>query len=178
MDDSGNVISRLRTGEAVVFFRGLAEPLKIITEDIRKKENIRLSVSDEEIKSRIHYWEEHRNLLIPYSECSLYPLCSCCNQKIREEARYYSNRYYNEGNTDIESKKDVFMALCGLGNWLAEKKDVQSSPDKALLFNCIRIQFIKSLMTEKDIDLDCEFVRNTLKTCHYEVDIKLGYYEE
>lgn len=178
MDGSDAMISRLRTGEAIVFFRGLSEPLKLITEDIRKAERIRLSVSDEEILERSHYWNKHAGMLIPYSECCMYPLCGTCNRRIREEAKYYANFYINESKPKVQNRKDLFMALCSLGNWISEHEEQIHMPEEAKFYNCTRIHVIRSILINSDIEVDAEFLRNTLRTCHDEVDIRLGYYEE
>lgn len=176
MEEIGNTISRLRTGEAYVFCRGLAEPLKVTTEDIRKKENIRLSVSNEEICSKNHYWDNNSKMLIPYMECSLHPLCQLCNQKIREDSKFYSNKYFNEVKSTISDKKSLFVSLCNIGAWLKEQKDNTLNMDKPILFNCIRVHLVRLIMLELDIDFDEIFIKNTLDSCHNEVDKKLGYY--
>lgn len=59
-------LSRLKPGEAYIYFHKLDTPQNIITEDIREREHIKLTISDTDIVSRMTYWDRNKALLKPY----------------------------------------------------------------------------------------------------------------
>ena len=81
-----NQLSRLNTGEAYVYFCGLVESVRIMTEDIREREGIRLVVSDEELAMCMYYWDDKKQLLKHYNECSFGEICRECDFKLRDDA--------------------------------------------------------------------------------------------
>ena len=61
-------LSRLKPGEAFLFFNKLEEPEEVVTPDYRLENNISISLSDEGIKSLSKYWNDKAKNLRPYPE--------------------------------------------------------------------------------------------------------------
>lgn len=178
MDDgSGNEISRLNTGEAFAYCRGLQAPIKICTSDIRAEKGIRLAVSNDEISSRVEYWNGHGGLLIPYQQCYLLGLCRCCDRRVREDSNYYAQRFFLERRKDIKTEKDVFVCACELSDWMEGVVPYFHKGKMGRLINCTRIKFLRKAAIETDIDLNDRFMADTLELCHREVDVKFGFAE-
>lgn len=99
-------LSRLHPGQAYVYYANLPEPQLIITEDVRKRDNIRLVVQDAEIAARSQYWKGRQALLRPYPECEYaFPHCEQCDSKIRADARYAAERVLRAMAPHLKSKE-------------------------------------------------------------------------
>lgn len=97
-------LSRLESGEAFVYHHKLSTAQMIRSEDIRKENNIRLVVSDQEIAKRMTYWSTRKALLRPYHECELCKSCvRDCDFILRSDADYIAAkalRKYRKGIVD------------------------------------------------------------------------------
>ena len=68
-------LSRLKPGEAFLFFNKLEEPEEVITPDYRLENNISITLTDEGIRQLTTYWNNKKALLRPYPECRMTPYC-------------------------------------------------------------------------------------------------------
>lgn len=122
-------LSRLNTGEAYVYFRGLVEPVRIMTEDIREKEGIRLVVPDSELVQKMHYWEDKQELLKPYSQCSICSVCQKCDFTLRDDAKYFVEQFFSKDKPQIKDKPALFARVVNMdkrlkgicGNYTGER---------------------------------------------------------
>ena len=70
-------MSKLKPGEAFLFFNKLDEPEEIVTPDYRLENNISITLSDEDIKELSAYWKDKSDQLKPYPQCEY---CRYCNK--------------------------------------------------------------------------------------------------
>lgn len=82
-------LSRLKPGEAFLFFNKLDEPEEVVTPDYRLENNISITLTDEGIRDLSTYWHSRKQYLKPYPECNLIKYCSETSiQKIRNGNDY------------------------------------------------------------------------------------------
>ena len=153
-ENDADQLSRLNTGEAYAYFRGLVEPVRIMTEDIRERAGIRLVVSDEELKNRMHYWEDKQDLLMPYSQCSI---CNVCGRKcdfiLRDDAKYYVEQMFIKDKNQIKDKQALFSRVVNMGKRLAEMETGYADERFRQLLYCICVRYIRKAALETTVIL-------------------------
>jgi DNA helicase HerA-like ATPase len=112
-------LSKLKPGEAFLFFGKLDEPEEIKTEDYRQANNIDITLSDADIKSLSTYWTSRSEQLKPYPECSFSRHCAkgCdFNHRTlgREVARRIFVKNFKRDSADSQIVKDVFSKMPAL----------------------------------------------------------------
>lgn len=141
MDDiKKDHLSKLEVGQAYVHFDKLNFAQLVQTEDTRKRDGIRLNVSNEEIKERGTYWKSRKDLLIPFRECSHSNVCVNCDFRIREDAEYFATKYFNIVRFKIADKKQLIICAVNVVAFL-KKQNVKESMEK--LYNCTIIRFVR-----------------------------------
>ena len=133
-------LSRLRPGEAFLFFNKLEDPEEVVTPDYRMEHAISISLSDEGIRRLSTYWNDKREKLRPYPECEKTPYCqeSCDWERrilAREIARRIFVRHFRSNSTDFEQVKPVFKRISALVQ--AELNDEPFTPE---LLSCVKLQ--------------------------------------
>ena len=157
-------LSKLDTGEAYIYYRGLEEPKRIRTEDIREKDNIRLVVSDEELHRRMHYWENRQDMLKPYEECSVCDVCQQCDFRIRDDAKYYVSQMFMRDKALLKDKTALVSYILTMEKRLSGIID-KASVSRQLLM-CMAIRFIRKAALETPAVLsDTEIVRVLKRVC-------------
>lgn len=142
--DSQAHLSRLKPGEAFVYYSLLEGPHLIRTPDIRDEERIRLSVSNEEIVTRKSYWDDHRELLIPFSDCKYCPLCKeSCDFIVRSDADYFARRALAKLRSSIKSQGDFRKSVYYLSE-IFKKEFEEYKKDREKLIYCTKIRFIRN----------------------------------
>ena len=157
-------LSRLETGEAFAYYSMLEDPQLITTVDIREKEGIRLSVSDLEVKERMTYWEERKELLKPHFECVHSQSCKhSCDFFVRANADYYSDKIYREFALKIADKNILIKYMYKLHELVIfyDKRNANKN-DLKRLCNCTKIKFLRKILLEKPITLAKEEIRRLL----------------
>lgn len=109
-------LSRLKPGEAFLFFNRLDEPEEVVTPDYRLENNISITLSDEGIRELSTYWNEKKEQLKPYPECEYAAYCkNGCDYSRRILAREVARRIFNKNfkpeMRDFETVKAVFGAI-------------------------------------------------------------------
>ena len=146
-------IPKLEVGQAFYSVSALHEPVLMQTPDIRKKEGIRLSVSDSEIRERAEYWKGHQQYLIPYEECRYSEICKTCSMEIRSDAAFFSERYYMEFRDKIRDLNTMCAYMNAVNQWL-EKQDIKEGQKKRIqLCNCVKIKYLRKVLQEKEFRL-------------------------
>ena len=146
-------IPKLEVGQAFYSVSALHEPVLMQTPDIRKKEGIRLSVSDSEIRERAEYWKGHQQYLIPYDECRYSEICKTCSMEIRSDAAFFSERYYMEFRDKIRDLNTMCAYMNAVNQWL-EKQDIKEGQEKRIqLCNCVKIKYLRKVLQEKEFRL-------------------------
>ena len=141
-------LSRLNTGEAYAYFRGLVEPVRIMTEDIREKEGIRLVVSDDELRRRMHYWEDKQDLLKPYSDCSICAVCKTCDFTLRDDAKYYVDQLFIKDKPQIKEKQALFAKVVNMEKRLRELNPAYEGERFRQLLYCVCVRYIRKAALE------------------------------
>ena len=142
-------LSRLEPGQAYVYYSRLESPQMVSNDDIREESGIRLNVSDKEIAERMTYWKEHRQMLIPYSECRYCKQCQeGCDFKIRSDAEYLANSALNKYISSVNSLDTIKKCLFHLPNLM--EKEFSSFPEAntGKLQTCTRIKLYRKLTLE------------------------------
>lgn len=148
-------LSRLRPGEAYVFNSLLDLPQYIMTEDIREREGIRLSVSDEEVGKRNSYWKEHSDLLKPYRECNYCDYCrNECDFKTRADAEYIASKAFDRFDKDMISQERVNKCIYNLPNLMISDYEKYSGDAKKRVQICSRIKLYRKILLTKKYDLN------------------------
>ena len=133
-------LSRLKPGEAFLFFNRLDEPEEVVTPDYRLENNISITLSDEGIKSLSTYWNDKQELLRPYPECGKTKYCThSCDYSRRILAREIARRIYvknfKTGMSDFEPVKKVFGQITNL-----VKAELNDEPFSIELLSCVKVQ--------------------------------------
>lgn len=147
-------LSKLQPGEAYVYYSQLDTPQMVMTEDIREKEGIRLSVSDEEVAERSTYWNEHLELLRPYKECVLCDTCKMtCTFKIRSNAEYIANSALSRYRAEIKNNEDFRKCIYHLPNLMKREFDKFEENERRHLQMCARIKLMRKIMLELPVTM-------------------------
>lgn len=147
-------LSKLRPGEAYVYYSQLDTPQMIMTEDIREKEGIRLSVSDEEVAKRGTYWNEHLELLRPYRECKLCDMCKItCNFKIRSNAEFIADSALSKYRTEIKTSEDFRKCIYHLPDIMKKEFEKYEKTERMHLQMCARIKLMRKISLELPVTM-------------------------
>ena len=160
---SSQYLSRLKPGEAYVYFSKLENPLLVVTEDVRKKEGIRLVVSDEEIVSKMTYWNKRGDLLNPFHECKLCKDCaSGCDFKLRSKADYYANKLLMAYGSKINEKKDLLLYLTTVEQSLVKVLEDFDKKQRNQIINCATIRFARKVQIYSSLRVSKSEIMNIL----------------
>lgn len=147
-------LSRLKPGEAMLYFGRLDVPEEIRISDYRKEHQISISLRDNELKHRTRYWSDHATLLKPYPECKLAARCAGgCPYRTRtiakEIARRIHQREFPKKDTDLVKVQQVIQAL----RRLIAKECRQDTPNDTL-YQCVLIHLLRLLRYNQTIYRD------------------------
>ncbi|MDD2979002.1 MAG: ATP-binding protein [Hespellia sp.] len=156
-EDALEKLSRLKPGEAFVYYSRLDAPQIVYTEDIREKEGIRLSVSDEEVAEHDVYWHQHKMLLKPYSECRYCMTDSkTCEFDMRADCEYLANVAIQKYRNSIKNTKDLKKCVFYLPVLMEKEFSVYSPEQKQKMIICSRIKVLRKLIMEKNLMISKE----------------------
>ena len=158
-------IARLGDGEAFFYFGKLNEPQLIQTPDVRAVEGIRLDVPDEEISTKMTYWDSRQSALVPFSECRLSKACGdLCSFKLRADAAHYAIRFMQEYGKRITDIKVLRQYILLAEEWLTAKQGLDASTLDERLTNCLKIRLLRKTMIEKDFLLSIKMTEKLLES--------------
>lgn len=153
-EDAQSALSRLKQGEAYVYYSKLDTPQLIKTEDVREKEGIRLSVPDREVAIRSTYWDSHRELLKPYSECKYCKHCErSCDFRVRSNADYIANMALNRFRSSIKSPETFQKCVYHLPSLMAHEFEKYPELDASKLYICTRIKLMRKASLELPVSM-------------------------
>ena len=143
-------LSCLQVGEAYVYSTAFNKPQLVMTEDIREKKQIKLSIDNDLIRKLMHYWDNKQKLLCPYKECYLCGLYGDgCNYRIKADAEYISSEAYAVcvdalyKNTDKKrTVRGVFLSIPSL---FAKKIVAMGYGNDREFIICVRIKLFRKL---------------------------------
>jgi hypothetical protein len=143
---ASQMISRLKPGEAYVYFSRLENPQLVMTEDIREKEGIRLSVPNTEIADKMTYWNTRKSRLKPFVECNYCETCkNGCDFSLRAKADYYANRLLLTSQDKIKDAKALKVYMLGVEKYLSKVTENMSAEQKAQMIKCTIIRFMRKV---------------------------------
>ena len=156
-------LSKLRPGEAFLFFGKLDEPEEVIMPDYRLDNNISISLSDESILRLSRYWRDKEKALRPYPQCEKCPSCteSCDYARrilAREIARRIFNRYIKTGARDFDAVKAVFAHITRLT--MAELND---EPFSVELLRCVKVHLWRRIRYETKLSVSDKLIENSIR---------------
>ena len=162
-DNQKQRLSRLKPGEAFLFFNKLEEPEEVITPDYRLENNISISLSDDGIKELSTYWNDKKDKLRPYPECNIVPCCkeSCDyfrRNLAKEIARRIFNKYFKADMKNTEALKWVLERLSAL-----IKSELNDEPFTPELRSCVKVQLFRKIKYGTKIQLTDSQIENSLK---------------
>jgi hypothetical protein len=155
-------LAKLKPGEAFMFFGKLDEPEEIKTEDYRLANNINITLSDEGIKSLTTYWNNRKDKLRPYPECSYCRYCAkgCdYNKRIlgREIARRIFVKNFKPDSDDSKLVKTVFRQMATL-----IKQELNDEPYDQHLLACVETHLIRRIRYGTKIEISDATAKVTL----------------
>lgn len=156
-------MSKLKPGEAFLFFNKLDEPEEVITPDYRLENNISISLSDEGIKSLSTYWKNKPEMLKPYPECNEIHYCKqTCDYSQRILAREIARRIYVKNfkpdSTDFELVKKVFSKISFL-----IKYELNDEPFTPELLSCVKVHLWRRIKYSTKIKINEKLIENSLR---------------
>ena len=139
-------LSRLKPGEAFLFFNKLDSPEEVVTPDYRLENNIDITLSDKDIGKLITYWNDKKKNLRPYPECEEVLCCKeCCIYERRilakEIARRIFVKNFKSDMSDFNTIKKVFAQITKLTKY--ELNDEEFSPE---LLACVKVQLWRKIV--------------------------------
>jgi len=156
-------ISRLKPGEAYVYFSRLENPQLVMTEDIREKEKIRLSVPNEEIADRMSYWKNKKTRLKPFAECNFCETCkNGCDFSLRAKADYYANRFMLTNQDKIKDAKNLKVYMLGVEKFLSKITEQMEAEQKMRMVKCTTIRFMRKIQLGTSIRIPIAEVKQIL----------------
>lgn len=157
-------LSRLKPGEAYIYYSQLETPQMVKTEDIREKEGIRLSVPDAEVAARSTYWNGHQELLRPYKECSLCDQCQkTCDFNVRSNAEFIANSAFARYRGKIKSNEDFRKCIYNLPNLMKEEFARYQNIVVRKLQICSRIKLMRKIALELPVTLTEREVKKVIE---------------
>ena len=152
-DSAERNLAMLNTGEAYVYFRGLKTPILVMTEDIREKEGIRLVVQDDELRNRVDYWKGRQQLLKPYSECDACSVCCQCDFRLRDDARYYAEKYFAKDKPAIRDKEALVKYAASMYKRIPVENSSYQRKGLQQLVYCSCIKYLRKAMLDTTVIL-------------------------
>lgn len=156
-------MSKLKPGEAFLFFNKLDEPEEVITPDYRLENNISITLSDDGIKELSTYWKSKTEKLKPYPQCDY---CKYCNQTCdyarrvlaREVARRIYKNNFKQDSKDFDIVTRVFGQITKLVK--AELNDEPFTPE---LMACVKVHLWRKIYYNTKIRVKDIQIENSIK---------------
>ena len=165
-EQQSQYLARLKKGEAITYFSDLESMKVIITPDVRAQKGIRYAVPDIEIQERTDFWDKHKELLVPFYECSACEMCrkkKCCNSAAKRKAEYYSSHIVSLFGSRIHELETLTKYLYRLDELIVryETSASREVPIK-LVCNCTKVHFIRKMIMESNIPMSREVMNDLL----------------
>ena len=152
------LLGRLGVGEALLHFGKLDNHLQISTYNVHDKADIRDVIFDDDVRPKIHYWDEHQDLLMAHRECPYNHCCiGDCDQVLRTNADFAATKLVNEKLYAIPDKEAFLKYLVTMNTDIKSISDKSSSITFTKKFlNCTKIKFLRKAMMKKDFGITNE----------------------
>jgi hypothetical protein len=162
-DSQAQRMSKLRSGEAFLFFSKLDKPEEVITPDYRLDHDISVTISDAEIHERSTYWIDKGVQLRPYPQCSLCRDCSSTcdyNRRVlgREIAQRIFAAHFTPDMNDFETVKEVFGQISRLTT-----AELNNEKLTHALLSCVKVHLWRKIRYGTRIPVRDVQIENSLK---------------
>ncbi len=156
-------MSRLKPGEAFLFFNRLDEPEEVITPDYRLENNISITLSDDGIRELTTYWNDKQEYLRPYPECAKTKYCNhSCDYGRRILAREIARRIYvknfKASSSDFEPVKKVFSQISNM-----VRSELNDEPFSKELLSCVKVHLWRRIRYGTKIPVRDVQIMNSLE---------------
>ena len=162
-------LTRLKPGEAMLFFGKLEAPEEIITPDYRSENNIEITISDDELKALTTYWKSRKEKLRPYPECEINKYCmASCAYNRRLLAKEIARRIFrkeilaklklNDGFDELELVKQMFSKFS-----LLVKKEVDETEYSPEFIICVKMHIWRKIRYETPLSITEEQIKKSLQ---------------
>ena len=158
-------LSKLKPGEAFLFFNRLDEAEEVTTPDYRLENKISITLTDDEIAKLSTYWDTRQDMLRPYPECRR--ICYCqekCDMArrilARDIARRLFERHFRPEDSSIEPVRKVFARISALIK--AELNDEPFTPE---LLACVKVHLWRKIRTGTRIRIKDSVIEHSLDIC-------------
>lgn len=156
-------LSRLKPGEAFMFFNRLDEPEEVITPDYRLDNKISITLSDDEIRRLSTYWNNKRDCLRPYPQCASSQYCDqTCDYERRILAREVARRIFVKNfkpeDNKIDNVKKVFGQISNL-----VKAELNDEPFSKELLSCVKVHLWRRIKYGTKIPINEVLITNSIK---------------
>lgn len=157
-------LAHLEDGEAFFYYSKLNESQLLKTPDIRAEAKIRLDVPDDEIHSKMTYWNTRQSELVPYAECHYSSVCKdSCDFKIRADAEHYAIRFLREYGNRISDAKLLRQYITLVNEYLTRQQGLSGEAVDERLPNCLKIRLLRKVLLEKDFTMSPAMVNKLLE---------------
>lgn len=151
-------LSGLRTGEALLFHDRLAEPEEVRTVDLRSRQGISTTLTDETLAPRLRYFQDNPDLLRPYPECEV---VNGWDPGFDDIAKQFAERIFR-------SKDDPMTSASWRGTYQnlqqrASSLDPRYPVVDGALLDMVRVHFLRLVRYETDLDISEIWVASVLK---------------
>ncbi len=150
-------LSKLKCGQALLFFDKLDEVEEIKMDDYRLNNGISTDLSDEAIKNKMVYWDSHAQLLKPYRDCDCIVACNTgCEIQRRESARVISDRIFRKYYPRVFNNINTFVEFYKKINYIIREEVLAVFKDEALvkaLSCCIKVHLLRKVNYYTDINI-------------------------
>lgn len=156
-------LSRLKPGEAFLFFNRLEEPEEIVTPDYRLENNIRISLSDQAIQELSRYWREKKEKLRPYPECLNCKYCEKnCDYQRRVFAREIARRVFAHNFHATDSSMEVVERF--LSRIVrCTRREMNGEELSHELFSCVKVHLWRRIRYETNISVSDQVIIDSIK---------------
>lgn len=156
-------MSKLKPGEAFLFFNKLEEPEEVVTPDYRLENHISITLSDEGIRSLSTYWNDKADKLRPYPECRCVACCSeTCDYARRVLAREVARRIFVKNfkadTKDFAVLTDVFGKISKL-----IQEELNDEPFTPELLSCVKVHLWRRIRYGTKIPVKDIQIENSLR---------------
>ncbi len=156
-------MSKLKPGEAFLFFNKLDEPEEVITPDYRLENNISISLSDASIKELTTYWNDKSDKLRPYPECHYCDNCkNSCDYYRRVLAKEVSRRIFVKNFKATDSEMTPIIKIFSHLEDLI-KKELNDEEYNMELLRCVKVQLWRKTKYNTKIKILETQVQNSIK---------------
>jgi len=156
-------LSKLRPGEAFLFFNKMDSPEEVIIDDYRAMNNIGVWTPDDDIRKLSKYWSKNEKKLRPYPECDYHTFCkNRCDYSCRILGREVARKIFKKkigSDRNIEALNDVIRNFT---KNVKENLNGEEYSDQLRL--CVKVHFWRTIRYESKFNVSKVKVKEILET--------------